>query len=253
MNWIARVVCAVLFLQVAGLCYAETMNSVEIVTENFPPYSYLEGETPKGLSVEVVQAVLDEAGFTGEFNFLPWARAYQKAVRGDNVLIFSIARIPEREDSFRWVGEIAPYRTSLYKLAERELDVTDLDDARQYRIGVSQQDVIYTYLMSRGFNQLDIIGTDALNIQKLKYGRFPLMAYDEASFVYALKQQGEAAKDFEQVLSIDDLSGSLYMAFGKNSDAALVERFRVALASIKASGRYQAILDRYFDAVYVSQ
>lgn len=220
-----------------------------VVTESFPPYNYQVKGEPRGMSVEVLQAVLDELNYPPQqysLQFMPWARAYHKALTRPNVLIFSIARIPEREHQFNWIGEIAPYRTGLYKLRTNPIRISSLDDAKNYDVGVSQQDVIYTYLHSEGFTRLDVIGSDLLNIQKLKHQRIPLIAYDEAAFNFAMGRDYDA-KRFERVLSIAPLSGSLYMAFSENSDPELVLRFKAALARIKAQGRYQKILRRYFD------
>ncbi|WP_086481953.1 substrate-binding periplasmic protein [Oceanospirillum sanctuarii] len=225
-----------------------------VVTESFPPYNYQVKGEPQGMSVEVLQAVLQELDYPRQkydLQFMPWVRAYRKALNQPNVLIFSIARIPEREELFHWVGEIAPYRTSIYKLRQNPIRITSLDDAKSYEVGVSQQDVIYTYLRSEGFAHLDVIGSDLLNIRKLKHQRIPLIAYDEAAFNFAMRSDANP-NDFEQVLSIKPLSGSLYMAFSEGSDQELIEQFEAALKRIKADGRYQKILQRYFDQVNVS-
>jgi len=228
-----------------------------VVTESFPPYNYQVKGEPRGLSVEVLQTVLDELYKAyplepkPDIQFMPWARAYHKASTVKNVLIFSIARIPEREALFHWIGEIAPYRTSLYKLSQNPIQIKSLKDARDYDVGVSQQDVIYSFLRSEGFTRLDVIGSDLLNIRKLKHDRIPLIAYDEASFSFAMRSDHNPDA-FERVLRIEPLSGSLYMAFSEGSDPYLISRFREALEQIKADGRYEKILQRYFDQVNVS-
>lgn len=228
-----------------------------VVTESFPPYNYQVEGQPRGLSVEVLQAVLDELYEDyplepkPDIQFMPWARAFHKARTVENVLIFSIARIPEREHQFHWIGEIAPYRTALYKLSQNPIEIRSLKDARHYDVGVSQQDVIYSFLRSEGFTRLDVIGSDLLNIRKLKHDRIPLIAYDEAAFRFAMRTD-QNPQAFERVLRIEPLSGSLYMAFSEGSDPELVERFKAALQKIKAEGRYAQILRGYFGQVDVS-
>jgi hypothetical protein len=82
------------------MCFALPVRAqdIMIVTEEFPPYNYSDNGRAQGLSSEVVQAVLAQAGLTAEFLFLPWARAYLTAQNTKNTLIFSIGQIPERED-----------------------------------------------------------------------------------------------------------------------------------------------------------
>ncbi len=235
---------------------SQPLPAYTVVTEDFPPYNYQVENQPRGLSVDVLQAVFDELyknkdqKLRPEIQFLPWARAYHKAQTVENVLIFSIARIPEREALFHWIGEIAPYRTSIYKLRRNPIEISSLRDAREYEVGVSQEDVIYSFLRSEGFERLDVIGSDLLNIQKLKHQRIPLIAYDEAAFHFAMEKVRDP-EAFERVLRIEPLSGSLYMAFSQGSDPKLIQAFQAALAKIKSDGRYDKILERYFDQVNV--
>ncbi|WP_422375606.1 substrate-binding periplasmic protein [Roseibium sp.] len=217
-----------------------------IVTEEFPPYNYQEDGKAKGMSVEVVEAVLDEIGEEAEFVFYPWARSYLTAQNRKNTLIFSIGRIPEREDLFDWVGVIAPFNTSFYKLASNgAIEIGTLDDAKHYSVGVSVKDVIYQYLKGQNFTNLKVVGEDILNIRKLAHGRLDLIAFDEASFAHRVAQEELEPLLFRQVYRLEDLSGDLYMAFNKDSDPDLVERFRSGLRTIKENGRYDEILMRY--------
>jgi len=226
-----------------SLCLGARAQELMIVTEEFPPYNYSEQGQAKGVSTKVVQAVLDEIGVEADFVFLPWARAYLTAQNRPNTLIFSIGRIPEREALFEWVGVIAPFRTSLYRLAQRDdITINSLDDAKQYVIGVSVEDVIFQYLKSKAFSNLDIVGEDIFNIRKLALGRLDLVAYDEASFQHMLVSEEMDPAIFDRVFRLEDISGNLYMAFQKDTDPELIAKFRGGLAAIKANGTYEQIL-----------
>ncbi|ASP32037.1 ABC transporter substrate-binding protein [Labrenzia sp. VG12] len=229
----------------AGLAQASATD-LQIVTEEFPPYNYQTNGEAKGLSVEVMEAVLDEIGEEAEFAFYPWARSYLTAQNRKNTLIFSIGRIPEREDLFEWVGVIAPFNTSFYKLASNgAIQIGTLDEAKQYSVGVSVEDVIYQYLKGQGFTNLEVVGQDVLNIRKLALGRLDLIAFDEASFAHRVVLEELEPTLFQQVYRLEGLSGDLYMAFNKDSNPDLVDRFRSGLQKIKENGRYDEILMRY--------
>lgn len=221
-------------------------QELRILTEEFPPYNYSESGQPKGLSTDVVRAALAKAGLTAEPEFLPWARAYLTAQNRKNTLIYSIARIPEREQLFTWVGVIAPYNTSLYKLAERtDINVTSLEEAKAYSIGVSLEDVIYQYLKGEGFAKLDLVGEDVLNLRKLALGRLDLVAFAEASFHQRIAKEGLDPALFERVYRLDNIGDSLYMALNKDSDPELVTAITDGLDAIKANGTYDQILADY--------
>jgi len=225
---------------------AARASDLLIVTEELPPYNYQEDGVAKGMSTEVVQAVLAETGLEADILFYPWARSYLMAQTRKNTLIYSMARIPEREELFEWVGIVCPIRTSFFKLASNtDIELNTLDDARKYLIGVTLKNVNHIYLDSKGFTNLELESQDITNMRKLALGRIELMPFAEASFFYQVRRDGMDPSIFEPVYTLDDLSLHLYMAFSKSSDPDLVERFRVALQTIKDNGVYDDIMMRY--------
>ena len=66
------------------------------------------------------------------------------------MLIFLIARTPAREQQFRWAGEIMKIQYHLYRLKSRKLDISTLESAKAYTIGVMRDDVRQHYLRPKG-------------------------------------------------------------------------------------------------------
>ncbi len=229
-------------------------QELSIVTEDFPPFNYQQGGLTKGLASEVVQAVMKEAGVDARIVFYPWARAYMLALHQKNHLIYSIARIPERENLFHWVGGISPYQTSFYKLKKRtDINITNLEEAKQYLIGVSLADVITIYLQEKGFSNLAMVPDDTQNIHKLLLERIDLIAYEENSFLHKVHEQKLDPNKFERVLRLEDLSDELYMALSKTSDLKLFNKLRSGLRQIKKNGVYEKIHLQYFKCQSLGQ
>jgi len=217
-----------------------------IVTEDLPPYNYLDNGKPTGLSTEVVETVLARTGHNPDIQFLPWARAYQIALTQPNTLIYSIARTGDREELFAWVGTIAPFGASLYQRAKApRLKLQSLSDARVYQVGVYRGDVKESFLRANGFVNLQTTEDDRLNLRKLMLGRIDLIAIDDSVLISLLKKEGIDPMDIRRVMPIDDLSGNLYMAFNKDTPKDLVDTFRKGLEDIKADGTFEQILRKY--------
>lgn len=163
---------------VAALCWvcwgsALAAEPVRVLTEEFPPYNYTDEGRITGLGTEVVQAVLKELGLQGQFQSLPWSRAYETVINTPGVLLYSIVRTPEREKSFKWVGVIAPADYHLFALAGRDIRLATLEDARRWQIGTVQQTVGEQYLLSQGFQKgqnLQSSVRNDLNFDKLQQG-----------------------------------------------------------------------------------
>ena len=127
------------------------------------------------------------------------------------------------------------------------IQVNSIEEAKAYQIGVSLNDVTLTYLQRHNFPSLNTVSTDILNIRLLANNRIDLIAYDEASFVQKLGEEGLDASQFERVFRLDELSDQLYMAFSPGSDTELVSAFRDGLKAIKMNGIFDEIQARYFN------
>ncbi|MHA6495306.1 substrate-binding periplasmic protein [Pseudomonas borbori] len=232
---------------------AGATDKIRIVTEELPPYNMtLDGQLT-GMSTEVVRAVLEEIDVDADIQSMPWARAYDTALNSENVLIYSIIRTPQRENLFKWVGVIAPTNWHLYSLAERTIQLTDLDQARQYQIATVKEDAGEQYLIANGFaigKNLQSSNKYEHNYEKLKFRRVDLWVSNELNASYLVRQAGEdPAKMLVSALSLPELGGNggsgLNMAFGPKTSNAVVERFRKGLAAIRSNGTYDAIAKKW--------
>ena len=245
------ILAVLLLLSCMGLLpTARADETVSIVTEQYPPYNYVDQGKLGGLCTEVVQAVLHELKLKGDFKLLPWARAYGTALRSPNVLIYSISRTPDREHLFKWVGVIAPTDFFLYAVPGKDLGITTLDEAKPYQIGTVNEDVGEQFLIKHGFTKgtnLQSIASYEANYQKLQRGRVDLWIMAELSAVHLARQAGhDPAKTLTKVLHIPEMSGpGTYMAFGNKTPDATVAQFRAGLDAIKKNGTFDALTRKW--------
>lgn len=76
------------------------------VTEDFPPYNYVEDKKPTGFATEVVQQLMAKLDEDIRIDVLPWTRAMLTAESRPDTLIFSILRTDTRENKYHWIGQI---------------------------------------------------------------------------------------------------------------------------------------------------
>lgn len=229
---------------------AMAIETIKILTEEYPPFNYTDKGKITGLGTEVVQAVLKEINVEGQFQSVPWARAYESAQNTENVLIYSINRSKDREKLFKWVGQITPTDFFLFSLKNRNIQLTDLDSAKNLQIGTVNQDIGEQFLASQGFmlgRNLQSSSKYELNYEKLKLGRIDLWVMNELGAYFIARQAGDdPAQVLHKSLRIPELSGGgNYMAFGLKTPDALVERFRKGLEAIKKNGTYDALQKKW--------
>lgn len=229
-----RVWCALWLALAAPLAQGQ---AVQAVTED-TAYTYIAGGRVAGPATAVVRAALDRAGLAdARFDLYPWARAYEMAMTRPNVLIYLIARTPEREPHFKWVGELMKIEYHLYKLASRkDIAITSIEQARDLTVGVMRRDVRQQYLARKGFAYLEVSAGNEENFRKLLAGRVDLVPLPQADVVQLCEKLRVDCSTVERVLTLDELTVGLYMAFGHLTDDQVVARLRAGYEALLAEG-----------------
>lgn len=223
-----------------------TADSIKILTEEFPPYNFTENGKITGFSTEVVEAVLKEIKVQGDFQSMPWARAYETAQNTKSTLIYTIGRTQEREKLFKWVGVVAPADFYLFSLQGKNLKFDQLDEAKKYQVATVNEDVGEQFLVAKGFvkgKNLQSSVKYEFNYEKLKRGRVDLWIIPELVAYYLARQAGDdPVKVLVKSHRVSGLgSDGYYMAFGVDTPDALVERFRGGLETIKKNGTFDSL------------
>lgn len=211
-----------------------------------PPYSYMAEGQPTGLCSDIVASLLSRLQLDTPITIAPWSRSYRTALEEPNVLLFTVARTPEREELFHWVGVLVSGETHLYALKERDnLVVDSLAAAGAYKIGVVRDDIRAHFLRRNGITNLDEATGSEINARKLLMGWIDLWAEEENAAPFVFRKLGhDPAQKLKKVYTLDlRLDG--YLAFSRGSDSELVDRFRAALEELKNSGEYRRILASY--------
>jgi polar amino acid transport system substrate-binding protein len=232
-----------LSLPLSLTCVTATAQTIKGVTET-SSYSHLENGKPAGPANEIVEATLKRAGLDYSLALYPWARAYDMALQEPNVLIYLIARTPEREPQFKWVGEFIRVEYFLYKLrAQKELAVRSLDEAKNYTIGVMRDDVRHQYLRAQGFAKLVVSSQTGDNFKKLTNGQVQLAPLSEPGAAQLCEETRFDCTQLEKVFALDALSVGIWMAYSKPTSDEVVARTRTAFDKIKASGSVAKLMN----------
>lgn len=219
-------------------------QTIQVVTEQ-TPYTYLVEGKVVGSATEVVELSLHRAGLNDyQVRLYPWARAYDMALKTPNVLIFLIARTAAREKQFRWAGEIMKIQYHLYRLKHKPLAITDLESAKRFTIGVMRDDVRHQYLRDKGFGRLVISAQSVDNFKKLLSGQVDLVPLTTDDATSLCKETRFDCAGLERVLTLDEASTGLYMAYSASTPDAVVQRTLQAFDKLKAEGHVKRVMDR---------
>lgn len=161
---------------------------------------------------------------------MPWARAYNLALNGDSILIYTIVRTPGREKLFNWIRPVGdPDKNYLYKLKKAATipdKLSSLDQARSFTIATNYESLWHQYLVESGFSgdSIQVVASLPQVVKLLFSGRVQFMTDSERTIKTNLKNEGKSMEDVQKSLFL--FESTPYMAFSRKTPAVLVNRVR---------------------------
>ena len=223
-----------------GSAGAQT-TSLRLTTENSPPFNMMEGDKIVGRATDMVREMAERAKINITIEMLPWARAYNQALKEADTCVFTTTRTPEREPLFKWVGPVGSSDWALYGNSERNLKLTSIEDARSMTIGTYLGDARDDYFRSRGF-KVESVSDDLSNPRKLLLNRIDLWAASVVRGSMLVAQNDWTGKVVPLLVfhTVD-----LYMACHVDLPAALIDRLNTTLQVMARDGTTKAIEKKY--------
>ncbi|MFJ3368925.1 substrate-binding periplasmic protein [Pseudomonas sp. NPDC086251] len=219
-----------------------------LLTENFPPYNmakngknFAQDENINGIAVDIVREMFKRANVTYSLTLrFPWERIYKIALEKPGYGVFVMARLPDREKLFKWVGPIGPDDWIMLAKADSKISLESLEQARKYKIGAYKGDAIAETLAKQGLKPIVVL-RDQDNAKKLVSGQIDLWATGDPAGRYLARQEG--VNGLKTVLRFN--SAELYLALNKDVPDEVVAKLQAALDQLRKEGMVDEIMARY--------
>lgn len=219
-----------------------------LLTENFPPYNmasdgknFAREDKIQGIAADLVREMFKRADIAYSMTLrFPWERIYQQALTTPNHGVFVMARLPERDKLFKWVGPIGPDDWILLARPDSTLTLERLDDARGLRIGAYRGDAIAQHLSKQGLKPITVL-RDQDNAGKLLKGEIDLWATGDPAGRYLARQV-----NITQLKTVLRFNGAqLYLALNAKVPDAVVAKLQLALEQMREEGVVDQVFARY--------
>lgn len=214
-------------------------------TGEWIPYNFQQGNVVKGVSTEILRATCSEAKIDCEIHLQPWVRSYKTVQVTRNTLLYTVARKPERENEFLWIGPILPRTTFVYARAGLENQPSNAQDLSKLRVGVVRGEASITDLEAAGVANQAIVVL-SLNVDVLRMmvrGMIDAMVDTEIGMNWNLRSSGLSPASVTRVMPLSD-AGAYYFALNKDSDPQLAQRLQAAVDRLQRSGKIKAIVQK---------
>ena len=231
----------------AGLLIAaQPALALKLLTEENPPLNYTEGKKLTGMGTEVVQEMGRRAKVKLDFEVMAWNKAYEKAQADKETCLYSTARLPNRENAFKWVGPIAVNKWGLFALGGFKQEIKSLNDAKPFRIGGVARDAKTEFLRQWGVTNIVEVEDDRQNPGKLTLNRKEAQKIDLwITSVASAKGIAERAKVPGVKLVHQVREEESYLACSPRTAPATLKALEAALDGMKKDGSYAKIIKAY--------
>ena len=233
---------------IISLCsaFSVTAEPLTVITDEWPPYNFQQKGKIVGISTELVEATLQDAGYEYEIKSLPWKRALVTTQKTPLTMMFTTARTSEREDLFKWVGPIHKGSVYLYKLKENsKLLIGSFEDIKRHRVAVLRGGAVESFLKNNGINEKSYIPVSYSEnlIPMLFAGRVDLIPGDELDLLYQLSKAGYKSADIEKAMLL--YQKDYYIALNKEMPDEIVDRLQDSLNNIIYSEMPDQVIRSY--------
>jgi polar amino acid transport system substrate-binding protein len=213
--------------------------------EQFAPYSFvtLEDDQPRGLDVDLVEAVMQAANIPYNLRLYPWERVKRMLDRKEVAMAFQFAGTPERMQQYELVGPIRTGSTVFMTTGKTAIrDWLTLDDLSPHLIGQ-----VRGYSYQTAFDKADLRrDSSAQNprqlVSMLLAGRIDIIVGDRAQLMYFVREQ--RAEHEVRVLFKPLVEMPRYVAFAKG-DRTRADQFAAALERLRQAGTLETIYRRW--------
>jgi len=223
-----------------------TNKQLRILTENYPPLSYIENGEVKGYGTDVVNAIQAELEIDFSIELMNWDAAYSSAMRHPNVVLYTIDRTPEREELFHFIGPLGSNVASLYSTKDNLMTINSLDEAKAVStIATTTNWFTEQYLVEQDFSNLLSMVDPIQTLKLLAENKADLAVFTDVTLP---ELSEEAGIDLDTMVPVYELlSTDYYIAISKDTDKRIVDQWQNAFTTIQDNGTLEELHNKWFD------
>ncbi|MEW8627390.1 MAG: EAL domain-containing protein [Candidatus Thiodiazotropha sp.] len=221
----------------------QSSHLIAAIPRSFPPqYAVDKQGRPYGFAIDVMNAVVEQAGMTVEYQIHEtWQGAHQAIKAGQAVLIPNMGITPDRQTYADFSAPVETFSVSLFVRAETET-IRSIQDLASHQVGVINGNVAIKLLADK---QLKLKHFDQLPeaLIELLSGQIDALAYPDP-VVWRYTQQ----------LGLDDHIRKLHPSLTeikraiavRKGETALLRRLNQALGTLIQTDRFKNIYSRWY-------
>lgn len=219
-----------------------------LYTEHIPPFQIVDDKNRLvgGIAHVVTEKLMQRLQLDTHYHPLPWARSYKLAQEQKNALIYSIARSPQRESHFNWIGKIIQVKYYFYG-ANKHIAGVDLasNKVHDLKVVVVRGSIEADLLRQIGFiegENLFFADSYPAAYKMALLGRVDAVYANQLSSIGMAKFLGVEADILLPIYTINQ-SLDLYIAANKNSSPDFIYKLKTEFENMERAGIVNSLIE----------
>jgi polar amino acid transport system substrate-binding protein len=229
----------IIALSISTAALAANVDDLKWIAQDYQPYSYIDDRGEKsGLAIDMAAAIMQKIGAhksAKDIEVQAFSRKFIRKNNDENVIFFPLAKTPEREKYFKWVGPIALDEPVAFAKKAKGIKIAIPEDLKNYNIAMREGYTAAGELKELGIKNSAI--KPALNeeeaVAKLRKEEVDLVVCNKLSCKQAMLSQGMQLDLYEITYSFK--TNELSFAINKDTNDELVSIITKAFNEIKAT------------------
>jgi polar amino acid transport system substrate-binding protein len=217
-----------IFSTISSLALAKGVDDLRWIAQNYPPYSYVDkSDQNKGVAIDVLDKILRKANSsktTANVEIKTFSKIFVRMNNDKNTVFFPLARLPERESMFKWVGPIFKDQPVIFAKANSNITINSMADLKPYKI--AGREAYHGVKQLGNLDNINFVESDTAAIKNLT-DQADLAVCDKLSCLNSIETLGLKKQNYKIVYVLTP--SDMYFAFNKDTDDAIVDEVREAL------------------------
>lgn len=237
-----------LVILLLGVAVTAKAQELAIYVYDWPPYNFEKNDTIVGISTELIEAALQKANIQYKFIKYPFKRGLLTVQDTPYTMLYTVARIPQREDDFAWIGPLYPRKLFLFKLKSRtDIQINDLEDIKNFRTGVLSGGSVEQFFISNGLlGYYYLVNYSEQLLKMLLAKRLDLIPGDPLDLAYQMKMLGSKYSELEVAYFLSD-EGGYYMVANKETPDEILVKIQKSLEEVLGTGARERAVEKYVE------
>lgn len=230
----------------SGSANADGKKTYRIATDiTFAPFCYIDNDESVGVDIDLIYAIAEDQGFEIDLHAVGWDAAIAECQAGQADGMIAGASITDNRKANGWIFSDGYYNDSQCMAVATDSDLKGFDDLKGKNVVVKNGTMSDSYATGLseeyGFTVVRV-DDDASMYLQVTGGQAVACFNDKVVLQQAINKGNEL-----KIVDGTENEGAQYgFAIHDSSKQELIDLFNAGLANLKANGKYDEILAKWF-------